>query len=259
MKNIFLSAITLITLGMAATEADARFYVIKDGKIEGWPDSVAFEKPDKLPEAVDLGLSVKWASFNIGASAPEEYGDYFAWGEVETKEVYNWSTYKWVKEGGDSWKDVNKYTYADGLKNGTNWYYGNTFVGDNNKELDDEDDVAVQLLGGDWQMPTFEEWQELIDNCTWTWTTENGVNGYKVTSKKEGYTDKSIFLPAAGSRDDADFYDAAGSYGGYWSRSIDLYGSNSARSLGFGFGGASAYDRYERSYGLSVRAVQHKD
>ena len=162
------------------------------------------------PEAVDLGLSVKWASFNLGASSPEGYGDYFAWGETTPKDNYSWSTYKWCMNGRSS--QLTKYC-NDSLCG----YNGFT---DNKTVLDPEDDAAAVALGGSWRMPTLSECQELLDNCTKTWTTLNGVYGRKFTSNKTGYTDKWIFLPAAGYRRDT-ILDDTGPFGFYWSSSVD--------------------------------------
>ena len=148
---------------------------------------------------INLGLSVKWATYNVGATNPEDYGDYFAWGETEPKEEYNWSTYKWC--------DGSKYTMT---KYNNDSSYGTV---DNKKELELEDDAAHVHWGGSWRMPTDVEWKELQAQCTWTWITQNGINGYKVTSKSNG---NSIFLPAAGYRVD----DLAGSHGNYWSSSL---------------------------------------
>ena len=153
-------------------------------------------------EAVDLGLSVMWAAYNVGATRPEEYGGYYAWGEVEEKENYSWSTYKW--SAGCS-TTIKKYS-ADS-------FYG---VRDNNNLLDPTDDVARVKWGGKWRMPTTGEQRELVDNCTWLWTTLNGVYGYRVTSKING---NSIFLPAAGARDGAEVvYQGCG--GCYWSGTL---------------------------------------
>ena len=137
-------------------------------------------------EYVDLGLSVKWATCNVGASKPEEYGDYFAWGETQPKNTYDWSTYKWCN---GSYDTQTKYC--------TKSSYGTV---DNKTQLELSDDAARANWGGSWRMPTDAEMTELREQCTWTWTTQNGVYGYKVTSKKSGYTNKSIFLPAAGYR-----------------------------------------------------------
>ena len=156
-------------------------------------------------EYVDLGLSVKWATCNVGASQHEEYGDYFAWGETEPKATYYWSTYKWCN---DSVTTLTKYN--------TDSSYGTV---DNKTQLDLSDDAAHVNWGGDWRMPTEAEWTELREQCTWTRTTQNGVKGYKVTSKKVSYSKNSIFLPAAGCRYDSDL-SYAGSVGYYWSSSL---------------------------------------
>jgi hypothetical protein len=157
-------------------------------------------------EYVDLGLSVKWATCNVGASKPEEYGDYFAWGEVEPKDEYRWETYKWCDGQANT---LTKYN--------TDSSYGTV---DNKTVLEAADDAATVNWGGSWRMPTDVEMTELYENCTWTWTTENGVNGYRVTSNKIGYTDKSIFLPAAGFCANNNSYAEVGSNGSYWSSSL---------------------------------------
>ena len=156
---------------------------------------MSFDTPYPVPEAVDMGLSVKWGSFNVGASKPEGYGDYYAWGETMTKSRYEWSTYSLCRGSRDK---VTKYC-AD----------------DNKTTLEKEDDVASQKLGGNWRMPTNSEWMELLNNCSWSWTTKNSVKGYVVTSKKTG---NRIFLPAAGRRYSLSG-DSAGSDGYYWSSS----------------------------------------
>lgn len=158
----------------------------------------------KAQGAIDLGLpsGIKWASCNIGSSSPEEYGDYYAWGEIETKSNYSWSTYKWCN---GSYSALTKYNVSSSC--GTI---------DNKTVLELEDDVAHVKLGGKWRMATDAEWVELWAECTWTWTTRNGVYGKKVT----GPNGNSIFLPAAGLRRDTNLY-SAGSYGGYWSSSLD--------------------------------------
>ena len=159
-------------------------------------------KVDKV-KAVDLGLpsGLKWAACNLGAEKPEDYGDHYAWGEVETKEEYYWSTYKFgTSESGP----FSKYN--------TQTSYGSV---DNKTVLEPEDDAAHVSLGGKWRMPTDAEWKELRTECTWTWTTQNDVNGRLVTGKNGN----SIFLPAAGYRDDIHLNDA-GSFGDYWSSSL---------------------------------------
>ncbi len=187
-------------------------------------------------EYVDLGLSVKWATCNVGASKPEEYGDYFAWGETTTKSSYSWSTYKWCRGDCDN---LTKYcTSSD---------YGTV---DNKTQLELADDAARANWGGSWRMPTHDEFTELRTQCTWTWTTQNGVKGYKVTSKTNG---RSIFLPAAGYCSDSGL-GFAGSDGGYWSSSLDTDGPDDARLVVFDSSDVGWY-YYDRRIGQSVRPV----
>ena len=188
---------------------------------------------------VDLGLSVKWATTNVGASKAEDYGSYFAWGETTTKDTYNLSSYKYCNSSSTSWTKYN-----------TSSSYGTV---DNKTQLELSDDAARANWGGAWRMPTDVEWTELREQCTWTWTTQNGVNGYKVTSKKSGYTNNSIFLPAAGYRGGSSL-SGAGSYGTYWSSSLDAGNSSSAWYVDFGsiYVGSNGGTRF---YGFSVRPV----
>ena len=190
-------------------------------------------------EYVDLGLSVKWATCNVGAESPEEYGDYFAWGETQPKSTYNLSTYKWCN---GSYNTQTKYN--------TNSSYGTV---DNKTQLELSDDAARANWGGSWRMPTDAELTELRENCTWTWTTQNGVYGYKVTSKKSSYTNKSIFLPAAGYRGGSSL-DGAGSYGDYWSSSLSTGSPDYAYGLGFDSDDVLRCHG-NRYYGRSVRPV----
>ncbi|MBP3575273.1 MAG: hypothetical protein J6J55_02135 [Paludibacteraceae bacterium] len=186
---------------------------------------------------VDLGLSVKWATMNVGASNPEDYGDYFAWGETEPKEVYDWDTYKHCNGGSIS---LTKYNISSS--------YGTV---DNKTQLDLTDDAARANWGGVWRMPTDAEMTELTNNCTWTWTTQNGVKGYKVTSMSNS---NSIFLSAAGYRNDSSLY-YAGSNGGYWSSSLSTDYPVSACRMYFDSSDVSRYSGSNRSYGRSVRPV----
>ena len=198
------------------------------------------ENTENGHEYVDLGLSVKWATCNVGATKPEEYGDYFAWGETQPKETYNWSTYKWCN---GSYDTQTKYC--------TMSYCGTV---DGKTVLETADDAATAIWGGAWRMPTKAEQDELRNNCTWEWTSENGVNGYRVTSNKEGYTDKSIFLPAAGFRDDSSLYEAGGD-GYYWSCSLNTFEPNGAYILHFNASSMDYWGNYGRTYGRSVRPV----
>ena len=154
-------------------------------------------------ECVDLGLSVKWATCNVGANSPEEYGDYYAWGETSTKSEYSWETYKWCRGSGTS---LTKYCSNSSL--------GSV---DYKSVLDKSDDVAYVRWGNKWRMPTFEEVNELYDKCHWENATCNGINGQLVT----GPNGNSIFLPYSGY-----YYTAAGGLVGcgesasYWSSTI---------------------------------------
>ena len=227
---------------MMTISASAQFYIYcSDGNVIK-VDSISMVAPEEPVdpynghEYVDLGLSVKWATMNVGASKPEDYGDYFAWGETTTKSTYNWSTYKYCNGSSDS---LTKYN--------TNSSYGTV---DNKTQLELSDDAARANWGGSWRMPTGAELTELRENCTWTWTTQNGVNGYKVTSKKNG---NSIFLPAAGCRYDSSL-DYAGSRGYYWSSS--LFTDYPLNAWSVYFNSDNVYgDSYSRRYGFSVRPV----
>ncbi len=188
---------------------------------------------------VDLGLSVKWATMNVGASKAEDYGSYFAWGETTTKDTYNWSTYKYCNGSYDS---LTKYCNKSS--------YGNNDFTDNKTQLELSDDAAHVNWGGSWRMPTDAEWTELREKCTWTWTTQNGVYGRKVTSKTNG---NSIFLPAAGYRHVTSL-SSAGSYGGYWSSSLGTDYPDYAWGVDF-YSGYVYRDYYDRYDGQSVRPV----
>ena len=189
------------------------------------------DNPDVPAEPIDLGLpsGTKWASYNVGATKPEEYGGYYAWGETKEKEVYNWST----------------YIYCDGTKE-TCHYLGLDISGT-------EYDVAHVRWGGKWCMPTLDEFYELCLNCNSEWTILNGVNGRRFTSKING---NSIFLPAAGIRRDniPDFPDKGGNYWSSWHDSDNPIYLPFAYLLGFDrFSVPTSY--YYRDSGRSVRPV----
>lgn len=195
--------------------------------------------------AVDLGLSVYWATRNLSANGlcpnPEDYGDYFAWGETAPKDNFDWSTYK-LCNGSSS--TLTRYNTADGKTEFLDYGY--------------EDDAARMVLGGKWRIPTDAEWTELRKNCTWTWTDNyngTGVAGRIATSKVEGYTDKSIFLPAAGNRRNSSLY-SVGISGRYWSSTSNTEYLGRAFYVGFSSESVSR-DQYGalRSYGQSVRPV----
>ena len=186
-------------------------------------------------EYVDLGLpsGTKWATMNVGADSPEDYGDYFAWGETQPKDVYNWSNLKWY--------DGNEFTkYCIDSANGKV---------DNKTILELSDDAATANWGGDWRMPTKEEQDELRTKCTWTWTTKNGINGYTVT----GPNGNSIFLPTAGYRYGLDLNDV-GIDGYYWSSSLYTSKSRDAYFLVLGLNYVDAGPS-SRCSGFCVRPV----
>ena len=185
----------------------------------------------EVHEYVDLGLpsGLKWATCNVGASKPEDYGNYYAWGETATKSEYT--------------EDNN---LTNGLSISELQAQG---IIDGNSNLMPQHDAARANWGGDWRMPTRTEMQELIDNCEWEWTTQNGVNGYKVT----GTNGNSIFLPAAGYRDGSSLY-YAGENGDYWSSTPDDRYDDDA--CGVDFDSDDQYvDNYYRNYGFTVRPV----
>ena len=177
-------------------------------------------------QKVDLGLSVYWAGWNVGASSPEDYGNYYAWGETTTKSNYTEGSYQY--HNGSSYIDIGSNI------SGTQY------------------DVARAQWGGIWRLPTKAEMQELVDRCTWTWTTYKGVKGYKVT----GPNGNSIFLPAAGSRSGAEMY-IRGSYGGYWSGTLNEGYSSDAYRLDFSSSARYVSSRC-REGGHTVRPVCDK-
>ena len=158
-------------------------------------------------EAVDLGLSVKWCSTNVGAPAPELYGLAVAWGDVNNKDRFGWNSYRLC--------NGSQYSL---IKYNNDANYGTV---DNKYVLELEDDIAYVQMGERWRIPTIEEVDELINNCIWTWISEKGKEGYRVSSRTNG---NSIFLPATGMIDGS-FYNSqnvicAGEWGYYWSSSL---------------------------------------
>ena len=197
----------------------------------------------KAAQMVDLGLpsGTLWADRNVGAEAPEEYGDYFAWGETDPKSQYSWSTYKY----GTAYKALTKYCFESS--------YGKDGYTDSYTELLHVDDAASVNWGGNWRMPSKEQIEELYNNTDNTWVSNfegTGVSGRKFTNKKD--SSKFIFLPATGYRDDTSLL-YAGSYGLYWSRTLDYYPSN-AYNLTFSSGKVGWGSSY-RDDGHTVRPV----
>ena len=233
------------TVNMTGLTANTTYHVRAFAYLGGayyYGNEVTFTTQDDEPtpgDWVDLGLpsGLLWATCNVGADNPEDYGDYFAWGETQPKDTYNWSTYQYCN---GNYNTLTKYC--------NNSSYGYNGFTDNLTTLLPEDDAAAANYGG--RMPTREEWQELYSHCTRTWTTLNGVNGRCFT----GPNGNSLFLPAAGYRWDGELYDA-GFIGLYWSCS--LYTNNPYDAWSFYFySGGYIMDSSSRSSGRSVRAVR---
>ena len=189
---------------------------------------------------VDLGLpsGLLWASCNVGAQSPEDFGNYYAWGETSAKEVYGWNTYAY----GEGPYELTKYC--------GNPLYGLNSYSDSLTTLEASDDAASVVLGDGARMPTKDEWKELKDHTNRSWITHNGVNGCLLTASNGN----SIFLPAAGSREDASLY-YVGNYGGYWSSTLEAPGP----SIAWKFSVSSPRNEFDvevRCHGLSVRAVR---
>lgn len=280
---------TVIVIGLEPSTTYYYKSYVQNGMAVKYGSVLSFTTKESIVPAgaVDLGIimtredgttyNLYWAKSNLSVNGlcpnPEEYGDYYAWGELEphyaeghsqdspcsdwrtiegkTMTGYNWASYKWCNG------DYNKLTrYCP--ENKTDYWDG-TGSPDNKTTFSDynyADDAARAKLGGKWRMPTDEEWTELRTNCTWTWTTNyngTGVAGRIVTSNVEGYKDKSIFLPAAGCRDGTGLY-GAGSGGGYWSSSLDTGGPGYAWCVYFASDDVFM-DGDDRFVGRSVRPV----
>ena len=194
---------------------------------------------------VDLGLpsGTLWATCNIGASNPEDFGEYYAWGETQTKSTYTWENYRYAQ--GTSWSDPRLTKYCSKSDMGNNGFTDDLMV------LQGSDDPAVVIWGGGWHTPSYEQWEELMMNTKEQWTERNGVKGRLFTSRNNGQT---LFLPAAGSLLGSEPYDV-GSSCFYWSSKI----------VSLNPAGAWAYDSVEcdtagnnRSCGQPVRPVREK-
>ena len=206
---------------------------------DSWPDEPVTPEDH---EWVDLGLpsGTLWATCNVGANVPEEYGDYFAWGETEPQELYDWSTYKWCF--GDEFS-LTKYCHKSD--------YGYNGYTDDKTELDPEDDAAYVNWGPSWRMPTAQQLGELYENCTWTWTQLNCVNGYLVT----GPNGNTLFLPAGGGRKGGTLKNA-GIAGSFWSRTLTFSIPYYSFFLGFIEDGVYSWSDGDRCIGVTVRAVR---
>ena len=234
-----------------------------------WKEGKAYSYTCDLSsvEFIDLGLSVMWAACNLGAASPEEYGDYYSWGATEPLYEFGYAQespekhWKAGKSGGYTWVNTPYQTANTTSYLYTKWtkYLGSTnssYRGASAKDIDvlktilePDDDAAHVELGGKWRIPTEADFDELLTYCSSEWTTQNGVNGMKFTSSKNG---KSIFLPAAGCRLNTTLYEV-GHYGQYWSSSIDS--PTTSCMLYFYTGSYGQQNAYDRCYGQSVRPV----
>ena len=209
---------------------------------------------------VDLGLpsGTLWATCNVGATTPEDYGSCYAWGETTIKSTYNWGSYKYANGPHDK---LTKYCNknddgSDGVADNLTKYCnksddGNNGFTDNLTELQAGDDPATYNWGSDWRTPSKAQWDDLLQNTTNQWTTRNGVAGRQFTSKRNGQT---LFLPAAGSRYYGEF-SSLGSYGYYWASSLQTDYPRYAWRFFFGSDGYSM-NGGNRSLGFSVRPIR---
>jgi hypothetical protein len=220
-------------------------------------------------DVVDLGLpsGVKWATSNVGAANPWDYGDYYAWGETQTKDFFRWETYKYCNG-----MDTILSKYCNDAE------YGSGGFTDTLTTLEAADDVATAVLGSDYSMPTIADWYELGRQCYWVWTENyknHNVSGYLVykaksaadkgakvfsdgkPSRSYSLKDAHIFLPAAGSRCTSDL-GGSGSNGDYWSASLNEDGPSNARYCGFNGNRVNPSFSGNRCYGLPVRPVRRK-
>ena len=218
---------------------------VRSGVLSSACEVYVLDNSDKLPEFIDLGLSVKWATFNLGASEIWETGAPYAWGETEIKNFYDWSTYNY-SNGSDH--SLTKYC--------TNSYYGHNKFQDGKTTLENEDDAVFHAFGDSYRMPSDSEWGELLSSCNWEFIRLNGVPGYKITSNVEDYKDQWIFLPFGkiifGMRTEMESEQG----GSYWSSSLYEI-PYSAKALEFGE--SQVYWNWlDRCFGCMIRPVKEK-
>lgn len=216
-KIMFVALVTTCVMFTSCSEKE-QFSNIPSGEENGY-------------DYVDLGLSVKWATCNIGAKNPEDGGFYFAWGETTPNISYVWDSY--------SFYDKPNHSFTK--------YYDNQLA-----QLELKDDAASSNMGGEWRMPTKEEFKELEDRCKWTKAVVNGVNGYKVTSNNGN----SIFLPSTGFKGKEPFQLLSPNGGYYWTSTLDIEHPHKAIASVFGPHTSDYYvDKNYRYYGYAIRPV----
>lgn len=267
MKTKAIMAAMLIACSVSVANAQSMKVILFDGSIVDYKISevarvefVEAEKKEDNPviddgryanghEYVDLGLpsGTLWATCNIGANSPEEYGCYYSWGEIEERDDYGEQKYKYFVSSEDDKTDTGILKYVPDSKP----EYGHHDFTDNKTVLESEDDAAYVIWGGDWRIPTQAEMIELCVNCTWSLTEVKGKKGYKVT----GESGKYIFIPAAGCRYDSSL-SGANVWGCYWTSSLDERMPDYAWSLCFDFGLCTPDKFTIRFTGLPVRPVR---
>ena len=233
-SNIYTETTFNISATMTGLQPETTYYYVLEASVGGKDASgnvVSFTTGKAAtPEAtdlVDLGLTVKWRAWNLGASKPEEFGDFYAWGEVQTKAKYQADTYKWSDA---NFEKMTKYNATDGLT-----------------KLQASDDAAAVKLGGKYRMPTAEEFKDLREKCTWTFDKIGEVEGYTVTAANGN----SIFFPICGMRyEDSHLHK---NYGFYWSSNVEA-GKTNAISLRLLNGEVVEYD-IQRFVGFTIRPV----
>ncbi len=251
MKKIAFSLFAVLTMALVSFTAEAQYVrgdVDQDGTVTvgdvaslidyllngTWNDDPV--TPPEEHEWVDLGLpsGTLWATCNIGANAPEEYGDYFAWGETKPKSFYSFSTYKWSS---GNYNTLTKYC--------NNSEYGEV---DGKTKLELEDDAAYVNWGPSWRIPTTNQLAELCTNCTHADTTMNNVKGVLVT----GPNGNTMFMPLAGCREDSLLH-GDNLMGYYWSD--ELISTTSYAAFYFNLSSWRYWFGYRRANGFTVRAV----
>ncbi|MBO7502064.1 MAG: hypothetical protein J6T32_02470 [Paludibacteraceae bacterium] len=257
-KSIFLLSALMLSVSMFGQTFAIAVYedCDKNGAIKSSTGGIA-----EGHEYVDLGLSVYWATTNIGTNIPEEPGDYYPWGATSIPSLYSWRYYVHGYEDYNNKNWVRKYCTIESQK-----YYGMSEL-DNLTQLLDVDDAAHVLWGGDWHIPTSAQARELVDSCKWEYTSLNGVWGYRITSKVTGYTNNSIFLPSTGYMaintytNNSNTLTSASNSGYYWlselnSPSTTSFSAYSLRFYSDSSHGVSSLNM--RSYGCPIRPVMSK-
>ena len=247
MKKLFILLSIVATFSVAGYSQTYHYDVDGDGAVTAADVTAVYNYlmglvPSDGHEYVNLGLpsGTLWATTNIGATNPEDYGVYFAWGETELKNDYTWDNYMWCN---GYWDKLTKYCNQSS--------YGYNGFTDDLAELVPEDDAAYVNWGPNWRMPSKDQIIELVENCTWEWTTMNGVNGRLFTSNFNG---AQLFLPAAGYIWSNVLKDG-GTKGYYWGRSLNVGRPDYGSSIYLSESNVTEWG-YGRAYGYPIRPVR---